>query len=119
MEKNNKSYRPSSGTEGMWFEEKFCMNCLHCNPDPDGKKQCDIMFNAFFYETNEEKYPKEWIYDENDQPTCTAWIRWDWDNDGDPDDPDNPKAPVPDDPNQLCLPFEMNFIQPELIKQKA
>ena len=26
-------YRPSNGTDGMWFEEKFCMQCRRCNPD--------------------------------------------------------------------------------------
>ena len=97
-------YRPSSGTEGMWFEEKFCMQCLHCDPNPDGAKQCDILCRAFCFDIGEEHYPNEWVYDVNDQPTCTNWQKWDWGNDGDPDDPDNPKAPPPPpDPNQLDL----------------
>lgn len=105
-----KSYRPSNGTEGIWFEEKFCMQCINCNPDPNGKKQCEIMMRAFLYDIGDEKYPNEWIYDENDKASCTAWVKWDWGNDGDPDDPDNPKAPIPDDPNQLCLPFILDEI---------
>lgn len=98
-------YRPSNGTEGMWFEDKFCMRCINCDPNPDGKRQCEIMMRAFLYSINEPDYPKEWIYDHNDKPTCTAWVKWDWGNDGDPDDPENPNYPVPDDPNQLVMPF--------------
>jgi len=55
------------------------------------------------YGVNEPQYPKEWIYKDG-KPTCTAFVKWDWDNDGDPDDPDNPKAPPPPpDPMQLDL----------------
>jgi hypothetical protein len=81
------------------------MRCIHCDPNPDGKKQCDIMMRSFFYDIKDEKYPDEWTYDENGRPTCTNWKKWDWNNDGDPDDPDNPKAPVPDNPMQLTMPF--------------
>ncbi len=34
-----KPYQPSNGTEGMYFTDKYCMNCLHCYPDPDGEKR--------------------------------------------------------------------------------
>ena len=105
-----KPYRPSNGTEGMWFEEEYCMQCLHCDPNPEGKKQCKIMMRAFLYNINEPNYPKEWIYDENDEPTCTKWQKWDWGDKGDPDDPDNPNWIPPTDPNQLCMPFEINAI---------
>lgn len=98
-------YRPSNGTEGMCFIEKYCMNCLHCDPNPHGKKQCKILCATMCFSVNDPEYPKEWIYDENDTPCCTKWQKWDWGNDGDPDDPDNPKAPIPENPNQLCLPF--------------
>jgi len=100
-----RKYRPSNGTEGMWFEDKFCMNCINCDPNPDGKKQCMIMMRAFMHDTNEPQYPTEWVYDENNKPTCTAWVKWDWGNDGDPDNPDNPNHRPPEDPNQLCMPF--------------
>ncbi|WP_109438388.1 hypothetical protein [Aquimarina sp. AU119] len=99
-----KKYQPSNGTEGMYFTDKFCMNCLHCDPNPEGKKQCQILCNAMAYHFTDSGYPKEWIYDENDNPICTSWQKWDWDNNGDPDDPDNPNAPPPPVPdNQLML----------------
>lgn len=99
-----KSYIPSNGTEGMWFAEKFCEQCIHCNPDPSKKPQCDIMARAWLHGINDKEYPTEWVYDENGEPTCLAHVKWDWGNDGDPEDPDNPNAPPPPpDPNQLNL----------------
>lgn len=100
-------YRPSNGTEGMRFMEAFCDQCLHQNPDPDPvhtkAKNCKICLAAMCYSPWESQYPKEWRY-VNGQPTCTAWQKWDWGTNGDPDDPDNPNAPPPPpDSNQLEL----------------
>src|SRR5690606_19299951 len=103
MSRVGKSYQPSNGCEGVWFTETYCMNCINCDPDPEGKKQCDILCNSMAYSPGDKEYPKEWVYDENENPICTEWKKWDWDNDGDPDDPENPKAPTPYDPNQLVL----------------
>jgi hypothetical protein len=117
---DNKKYCPSNGTEGMAFIEHYCERCINQHPDPNNKKQCMILCHTMCYSVNDEKYPKEWIYDDNGKPTCTAFVKWDWDNDGDPDDPDNPKAPIPYNPNQLLLPFifdELNIpkSKPEFI----
>lgn len=117
----DKSYQPSNGSEGNWFEDKFCMNCIHTNPDPCKKPQCEIWCRAICWNIGDEHYPKEWIYDKDNQPIFTAWVKWDWGNDGEPNDPDNPKAPIPDDPNQLVMPFilaDENFNKPEIIKQQ-
>jgi len=107
----NRKYCPSNGSEGDWFEDKFCMNCINTNPDPTKKPQCAIWCAAVCHHVNEAGFPKEWIYDANNEPTCTAWVKWDWGNDGDPNDPDNPKAPIKDDPNQLCMPFVFEEIE--------
>lgn len=106
-----KKYRPSNGSEGDWFMDKYCMNCLHCDPNPEGKKQCEILLRSLVYGANEPEYPTEWTYDENDKPICTSYTKWDWGKDGDPDDPDNPNAPIPVDPNQLCIPFIFDEIE--------
>ena len=98
-----KKYQPSNGSEGDWFCHKFCFNCIHCDPDPEGEKQCDILYRSLCYSVDEPEYPKEWCYDEDGKPHCTDWVKWDWGNDGDPDDPDNPKAPPIIDPDQLNL----------------
>jgi len=95
--------QPSNGTEGMIFTDKYCMNCINCDPNPNGKKQCMILCNSMAYSINDKEYPKEWVYDENDKGICTSYQKWDWENDGDPDDLDNPKAPTPVAPNQLML----------------
>ena len=113
-----KPYQPSNGSEGMVFTDKYCMNCLHCDPDPNGKKQCDILCASMCFSVNEEGYPKEWVYDENDKPSCTSWQKWDWGKDGDPDNPQNPKAPIQDDPNQLCMPFIFDELGIEKIETK-
>lgn len=104
-------YRPSNGTEGEAFTSTYCMNCFHCDPNPEGEKQCEIMMRTFLYYTNDPEYPKEWIYDENNNPICTAWKKWDWGNDDDEGGRSEPPEPEPDDPNQLCLPFELNAIE--------
>lgn len=57
------------------------------------------------YDISDAEYPKEWCYGEDGEPTCTKFVKWDWGNDGDPNDPENPKVPVPEDPDQLCFPF--------------
>lgn len=101
----NRKYRPSNGTEGECFVDTYCMNCFHCDPNPEGKKQCQILMRSLLYNTNEPGYPEEWIYDDKDEPTCTNYKKWDWGNDGNPDDPDNPNYRPPEDPNQLCFPF--------------
>lgn len=99
-----KLYRPSNGTEGMIFEEHYCSQCIHDNPDPNHPKKCELIVRAMcFYET-EPEYPLEWTYDALGHPRCTNYVNWNWSSDGDPNDPDNPKKlPDPPDPRQLSL----------------
>lgn len=71
-------YRPSNGTDGMWFEEKFCMQCRRCNPDPDKQPQCKILLRMLVYGTEEKEYPKQLIYDEKGNGICTSFEQHDW-----------------------------------------
>lgn len=96
------SYMPSNGSEGSWFEDKYCMRCVHTNPDPRGKKQCEIWCMAIMSDFGSAEYPKEWQY-MDDVPVCTAHKEWDWEVMGDPDDQDNPNYQQPKDPNQIEL----------------
>lgn len=108
-----KKYRPSNGTEGMCFIEKWCDNCIHEKYNHtmnDNDKKCDILSRSMIYDLKDKEYPNEWVQDENGA-RCTAWTKWDWGNDGDPDDRDNPKTPIPDDPNQLVMPFIFDEIE--------
>src|SRR5215217_6576896 len=110
-----KPYRPSNGTEGMIFEENFCNQCIHMHPDPDKSPQCDKVLCAMCFDIGEPDYPKEWIQDDNgDNARCTAFVKHDWGNGGDDgNDWKEPEPIIPDDPNQLCMPFMMNDIVPE------
>lgn len=112
-----KKYIPSNGTEGEGFFECFCYHCINCDPDPCGEKQCDIMLRALCYDIDEPEYPTEWVYVEN-KPTCTAYVPWDWDNDGNPDKPENPKSPPVYDPNQISFPF-IEALEVEEIKEEV
>lgn len=110
--KKNKLYRPSNGTEGEAFIYNWCRNCIHGKYEHDQEADsCDIVCRSFAFDVDDPEYPKEWTYNDQGDAVCTAFVKWDWNNDGDPDDPENPKAPVPEDPNQLCLPFVLEEIE--------
>jgi len=58
-----KTYRPSNGTEGMMFQEAFCMKCKHDNFDEYTMAGgCEILANTMFFDRDDESYPKEWIW---------------------------------------------------------
>lgn len=102
-----KPYRPSNGTEGDWFLSKFCLHCIHGKYEHTGDvidNPCEIITASFFSEIGTSTYPPEWVYDDNEEPTCTAWRKWDWGRDDDGNWIE-PEPVYPDDPNQLCLPF--------------
>lgn len=66
-----KPYRPSNGTEGEFFREKFCYQCAKDNY-PDGPF-CKIIRKTIIYRADDPNYPREWVYDPNRHPTCTAF----------------------------------------------
>lgn len=68
-------YEPSNGTEAMIFMESFCDRCLKQPKDPN--EGCPILGNTLFYSIDDPKYSKEWQYNKDGQPVCTAFER-DW-----------------------------------------
>lgn len=113
-------YRPSNGTEGEMFLSAFCEHCIHerfLNTQKDGDKKCGILDKMILLDTDHKNYPEELTYDSSGFAVCTAYIHWDWDNDSDPDDPRNPKAPIPPDPNQLVL-FTFSEALDEILNEK-
>ena len=94
---------PSNGTEGAIWMDSFCDQCIHECPKEDGKK-CDLITQGMI-----SNPPQEWRYSLEGYPICTKWFKWDWNNDGDPDDEDNPnyKGPPSNDPSQLLMPFDI------------
>jgi hypothetical protein len=70
----SKSYEPSSLDERRWFTGLWCDNCVRGYfVDEEEGPDCDILFNSAWYKPGQPDYPKEWIYDERGQPTCTAF----------------------------------------------
>lgn len=107
-----KPFYPSNGTEGMMFTEEFCECCLHekfTHTQRHGDEQCEIFSLTMFHDPRDKEYPKEWIFNELGWPVCTSWAKWDWGDDGGELNLP-PPPPAPDDPNQLCLPFEVDLI---------
>ncbi len=94
-------YRPSNGTEGMIFMDEFCDRCYY-----DRNQDCPIIVLTMCLETEDKDYPPEWIYI-GETPTCTKFRA---DRYGPDDGPSPPQPKIPEDPNQLCLPFEFNEI---------
>lgn len=66
-------WRPANGSEGDWFESRFCDHCA--KPQlVNGTWDCPIQTNAFFFDLDDPEYPPEWIM-ENGAPRCTAFER--------------------------------------------
>ena len=68
----NKRYKPSNGTEGDLFISEWCNLCAHYKDDNDD--YCEILGLTFSLNIHHIDYPKEWIYDENEQPCCTNYL---------------------------------------------
>ncbi len=105
IDRAGEPYMPSNGTEGIIFTSHFCDTCIHQHPDPDNERQC----NDILVESLIGNQPKEWVYDHLGNPTCTAYVNFNWGNQDDGwNEPDPDIDPlVPDDPNQLCFPWDI------------
>ena len=66
-----KPYRPSNGTEGEVFQERFCEQCIH--DDYDNAKYCEILSRSMAFGVDEPDYPEEWTHDSEGRPMCTAF----------------------------------------------
>lgn len=70
-----KKYRPSNGTEGMIFEDRFCDRCKReakYRRTQDGADGCSIATAVFLYDIADEKYPTEWVVNLFDPVGVTA-----------------------------------------------
>lgn len=97
-----KAYEPSNGTEGAIFMIEFCYQCkneLFIHTNNESHHKCDILTRSLMWSKNEPDYPTEWII-QNNQPTCTAFVKHQWFNEN--DELQEYEENVPD-PNQLNL----------------
>jgi hypothetical protein len=65
-----KKWRPSNGTEGIMFKEKFCYRCIK---DDDPENPCLIIGRSMAFNVDEPEYPKEWQIGPDGQPICTEF----------------------------------------------
>ena len=60
-------YRPSNGSEGLWFTGKWCDNCQRRALDPGAKTQCVHEGRAFCGKDNGKWFTIDGV------PTCIAF----------------------------------------------
>jgi hypothetical protein len=63
-----KLYRPANATAGDDFMTKWCFNCRKYRAG-----QCAILMKTMDYAIDELGYPKEWRYNVEHRPICTAF----------------------------------------------
>lgn len=77
-----KPYRPSNGSEGDGFYDNWCRQCQRDKAmregapieECDDNELCKIITLTVAHDLHEAEYPKEWIYDADGQPCCTAFV---------------------------------------------
>ena len=73
-----KPYQPSNGTvEGDDF---YCAYCEKCERDAQysddfSELGCQILAATYAYKVDDPNYPKEWVYDKDGYPICTAYTK--------------------------------------------
>ena len=67
-------YQPGNGCEGADFMSAFCDRCQHDAAFREGTgESCPIAANTMIYTPEDAEYPREWVYGDDDEPTCTAF----------------------------------------------
>lgn len=67
-------YRPSNGTEGEAFMDRFCDECKRGAAFQAGTgDSCPIAAASMAFDIGDEGYPKEWQHGPDGQPLCTAF----------------------------------------------
>jgi hypothetical protein len=64
-------YKPKNPSEGRAFLAKFCDKCE--NNRPAVGFGCEIMANSQQHRIDDLMYPKEWVYNHQGHPVCTAY----------------------------------------------
>lgn len=68
-------YRPSSGTEGADFMDRWCVKCrLEKDALVAFDEGCRIASDTMIFNIDDPEYPAEWRQDGPSGPRCTAFI---------------------------------------------
>lgn len=74
---NQRTYRPSNGSEGMDFQERFCNRCELDREfqETDVGPGCLIIARTMAYDVGDPEYPKEWtiVGTKLNSARCTAF----------------------------------------------
>ncbi len=66
-----RKYRPANGSEGDYFMERFCNQCVHENQEED--KCCHILTATEIFGEDDKYYPEQWQYGADGKPLCTKF----------------------------------------------
>lgn len=69
-------FSPANGAEGECFARQFCERCERDQAfweDPCPENSCSIAAVGTAFFPGDPEYPKEWIYDKDEIPICTAF----------------------------------------------
>lgn len=67
-------WRPSNGTEGEIFSERWCAGCRRDAAfRADEGDSCPIICNAMAFDTGHPDYPAAWQYGPDGQPICAEF----------------------------------------------
>ena len=73
-EEAGKPFCPPNGTDGEIFEEAFCFNCVRDQAFQNNEgDSCPIAFDVMMWPVDDPRYPKEWVFDSEGWPVCTAF----------------------------------------------
>lgn len=72
-------YRPSNGTEGEGFLDRFCHECARDGyTDAHPERGCQILARSLAHQIGEPGYPREWVRRADDvigrSARCTAFV---------------------------------------------
>ena len=66
-------YRPSCGTEGYAFIDRWCGRCRRDEDFRNGDgDSCPIVAATMIFGEDDPEYPAEWVMSDRG-PICTAW----------------------------------------------
>lgn len=72
---SQEKYRPSNGTEGLEFQDRWCEQCQkdEAGHREDFKHGCPILAAALAFNKLQPGYPPQWVHDDEGQPCCRAF----------------------------------------------
>lgn len=79
-----KPYQPCNGTEGLVFTDQWCGQCardkafngtkVHIEDCAEDELCQIVAMTMMCGSTDDQRYPKEWVFGADGQPCCTAFV---------------------------------------------